>query len=411
MPDPVWLGLGLALLLTTALALLAPLRRGPARGDGRRESALGIFEDQLAELDRDAARGLISADEARSARIEIERRMLGTSRMASGPATMEGRGARRLLVAVALLVPIAGAGLYWTISDPLARTGVIALEMAERADIAALARQLRGRLESDPDSPTEGWLLLARTEVGLGNLPAAIAAYEYAAKRDDITPDGLARYAELLIGSTDGAAPTKAVEALDRALTMAADAARPAFRAAYLRAALHERAGKTDEAVALLDETISRSPSGNAPASIVALRDDLRSRSGRPSAPGPSAADIAAAEEMSPDEQAAFIRSMVDGLAERLKTSPDDLDGWLRLAHAYTVLDEADSARAAYLSAEPLLSDVAPRRSTPRPRGGCARSAEIVLDQPVPAGASWRSRATSRRSRCRASISPRALLR
>ena len=37
---------------------------------------------------------------------------------------------------------------------------------------------------------------------------------------------------------------------------------------------------------------------------------------------------------------------MVDGLAERLETSPDDLDGWLRLAHAYTVLNEPDNARA-----------------------------------------------------------------
>ena len=125
-------------------------------------------------------------------------------------------------------------------------------------------------------------------------------------------------------------------------------------------AALHERAGKADQALALLDETIARSPGGKAPASIVALRDDLRSRSGGLAAPGPSAADVAAAEAMSADEQAAFIRSMVDGLAERLETSPDDLDGWLRLAHAYTVLNEPDSARAAYLSAEPLLTHLAP---------------------------------------------------
>ena len=294
MPDPLWLGLGLALLLVTAFVLLTPLRRGPAVGDGRRESALGIFRDQLAELDRDAGRGLISTDEARSARIEIERRMLGADRMASAPTASTGVGARRLLAAVALLVPIAGAGLYWAISDPLARTGVIARETAERADIAALAAQLRARLESDPDSPTQGWLLLARTEAGLGDMPAAIAAYERAAERDDVPPDALARYAELLIVSTDGPVPTKAVEALDRALAVAADASRPAFRAAYLRAALHQRAGEARQALALLDETIARSPGGNAPASVVALRDDLLSRSGRPTTPGPSAADVAA---------------------------------------------------------------------------------------------------------------------
>jgi len=40
-------------------------------------------------------------------------------------------------------------------------------------------------------------------------------------------------------------------------------------------------------------------------------------------------------------------RGMVDRLAARLEQSPDDKEGWARLAHAYEVLGETDKARAA----------------------------------------------------------------
>jgi len=43
----------------------------------------------------------------------------------------------------------------------------------------------------------------------------------------------------------------------------------------------------------------------------------------------------------------AFIRSMVDGLAQRLQDNPNDLAGWKRLARAYQVLGESEKARAA----------------------------------------------------------------
>ena len=42
---------------------------------------------------------------------------------------------------------------------------------------------------------------------------------------------------------------------------------------------------------------------------------------------GPTAADIAAAQAMSGEDRAAFIRSMVERLASRLESQPEDLDG------------------------------------------------------------------------------------
>jgi cytochrome c-type biogenesis protein CcmH len=45
---------------------------------------------------------------------------------------------------------------------------------------------------------------------------------------------------------------------------------------------------------------------------------------------------------------------MVAQLGERLKAEPNDLDGWLRLAKAYSVLGKRDDARTAWAKAAAL---------------------------------------------------------
>ena len=55
-----------------------------------------------------------------------------------------------------------------------------------------------------------------------------------------------------------------------------------------------------------------------------------------------------------PEQREAMIRSMVERLAARLETNPDDRDGWLRLARAYEVLGEAEKAEQARGRAEAL---------------------------------------------------------
>ena len=60
---------------------------------------------------------------------------------------------------------------------------------------------------------------------------------------------------------------------------------------------------------------------------------------------------------MSSEDQQAMIRSMVDGLDERLKADGNDLEGWLRLIRARSVLNEADKASAAYKQARTQFKD------------------------------------------------------
>lgn len=67
---------------------------------------------------------------------------------------------------------------------------------------------------------------------------------------------------------------------------------------------------------------------------------------GTPAALNPAAR--APQQEMTPEK----IASMVDRLATRLKDNPSDLDGWLRLAQAYTVMGRYADAADAYAKAE-----------------------------------------------------------
>ena len=77
---------------------------------------------------------------------------------------------------------------------------------------------------------------------------------------------------------------------------------------------------------------------------------------------------------MSDEERTAFIRSMVERLAERLEAEPEDFDGWLRLARAYGVLGEAAKARSALARADALVGGL-PEGAPERARLEAARDA------------------------------------
>jgi cytochrome c-type biogenesis protein CcmH len=51
--------------------------------------------------------------------------------------------------------------------------------------------------------------------------------------------------------------------------------------------------------------------------------------------------NVAASEAMPPPEHGAAIRSMVDGLAARLESSPRDIEGWTSLMRSRVVLGES----------------------------------------------------------------------
>ncbi|TIU54394.1 MAG: c-type cytochrome biogenesis protein CcmI, partial [Mesorhizobium sp.] len=64
------------LTLGASLAVLLPLTGGMKGASAPGDHDLEVYRDQLSELDRDVARGLIQPGEAEEARAEIGRRIL-----------------------------------------------------------------------------------------------------------------------------------------------------------------------------------------------------------------------------------------------------------------------------------------------------------------------------------------------
>jgi len=77
---------------------------------------------------------------------------------------------------------------------------------------------------------------------------------------------------------------------------------------------------------------------------------------GQAAGPGPTSAEIAAADGLSPDQRLAMINGMVSSLATRLDTDGSDAQGWAQLVRSYVVLGRADDARAALIKARAALS-------------------------------------------------------
>jgi cytochrome c-type biogenesis protein CcmH len=71
--------------------------------------------------------------------------------------------------------------------------------------------------------------------------------------------------------------------------------------------------------------------------------------------PGPGPGPGQTLQGISPDDQAR-IRSMVQGLAERLAENPDDEQGWRMLARSYQVLGQPEKAAEALAKADALAS-------------------------------------------------------
>jgi cytochrome c-type biogenesis protein CcmH len=81
------------------------------------------------------------------------------------------------------------------------------------------------------------------------------------------------------------------------------------------------------------------------------------------STPGPSADDIKSAESLSDSQRSSMVHDMVERLAARLETSPNDENGWLRLMSSRTTLGEKDAAKAALTKALAVFANDAAART------------------------------------------------
>ncbi len=364
-----------ALTAIAAAALLAPLLRQRRDSATRSEYDREVYRDQLAELERDKARGIISEAEAKSARAEIARRMLATER-ADEPSAADKRGVRPFAIAVAVAAPIFAVALYVATGSP----GLPGLPLAARhagdpagadarTELTQRVATLAQRLQQNPDD-AEGWLLLARSLTALERHAEAATAWRQVVRLAPGDPDTVGSLAESLVQSASGVVTPEARAALER--LRQAEPFDP--RALFYLGLAEAQAGNAGAALQLWTDLIAVSPA-DAPW-LTAVRDRISrtaaearidpaatkpsreavqfAEAARQAPRGPSAADIEAMQRMSPEERQQAIRGMVEGLATRMESRPDDLDGWRRLGRAWSTLGERDKATAAYAKAAAL---------------------------------------------------------
>ncbi|HEY5598651.1 MAG TPA: c-type cytochrome biogenesis protein CcmI [Kiloniellales bacterium] len=395
-----WIAAGSLTALVVA-GLLLPLLRRPRATADRAVYDLAVYKDQLAEIDRDLARGEIGVEQAAAAKTEVERRLLAVGQAASA-AEQSAPAARpstyqAAAIGLAVVVPALAVGAYLWLgvpgapSQPFAerRTTADADAQADPA-MAQLAERLAARLAAAPND-RNGWLLLARTYGALGRFADTARAYGQAIENGFDDAEMHAAKGEALTAAADGTVTPEARQ--DFAAALERDPAEP--RARYYGGVALAQDGRVREAMKVWMALLREAPpeatwrdfiAGQIRQAAAALGEPPPPEAAEAApappaagAPGPSQADIDTAGQMSAEDRIAFVRSMVARLATRMQEQPDDLDGWLRLARAYAVLGEPARAAEAVARAEALVRDL-PAEAPERAAVEAARKALPAAD-------------------------------
>ncbi len=334
-----------------------------------------VYKSQLRELDKEREEGLISTQEADAAKAEIAKRLLAADakRQTETGAGASTAGHRLFGLSVAAAVPVSAVLIYMALGQPgapdmpyAARAAELAQAQSardsEQGNLGEMAQRLSERLESEPGD-VEGWLLLARTYMTLQRFADAAVTF---AKAGELAPDNpaiLSAMGEAIVFKSEGIVTPEAVSAFTRARQAGGTDPRSDF---YLAEAEYQ-AGNRQVALDALVKLAWRAEPG-APwltavrSRVIAIAEELGQDGASmvpnavepPSAlaqggdgqPGPTAEDVEAAQDLSPEERQAMVAMMVNNLASRLDENPMDFQGWMRLIRARTVMGNMEQAQS-----------------------------------------------------------------
>jgi cytochrome c-type biogenesis protein CcmH len=208
-------------LVGVALAFLLPtLLRTRVQRQDRVRAAISseIFRQELEELDGEAARGEIPAEDAQSAREEMRRRLVDQTR-AQAPGEAPRRPARLVALVIALAIPLVAALLYLAVGKPEAMDEQPAPDAVAEGDYVA---RLQTHLARQPRDG-RGWVLLARAQVERNEFKAATDAYQKAltvSEKIAKDPGVLCEYADALGMAQGGRLAGKPAELVAQALSI-----------------------------------------------------------------------------------------------------------------------------------------------------------------------------------------------
>jgi cytochrome c-type biogenesis protein CcmH len=345
-----------ALMTAAAIfAVLWPLSRSrQPQNDG---SEAAVYKDQLSEIDRDLAGGLIGTSEAEAARVEISRRLLAAADRQRDPPVASSLKPRRSVAVLALLgLPIMAVAFYLPLGSP----GLGDFPLAQRARAPEVAQpldnlvaQVEAHLEKNP-TDGRGWNVLAPVLARLGRYDDAVRAFRNSITYNGDSADRRADLGEALAAAAGGVVTSEAKAEFERAVALNADE----VKASYFLGLAAEQDGRGADAASIWRAMLAKAP---ADAPWRPLVQSALVRVGGATAPKLSDDAMAAAKDMSETDRGAMIRGMVERLASRLKQNGDDVEGWLRLVRAYMVMGDRDKARSALLDARQAVANDAER--------------------------------------------------
>jgi cytochrome c-type biogenesis protein CcmH len=392
-----WIATGAFSALVVMILMLAALRPRKAAVPAAAYD-LQVYRDQLKEVDKDVARGVLTEEEAQRARTEVSRRLLEADRALQSAQSVEARTSTidRAMIGAGLVATVAGAfALYMQIGAPgypdlplagriemveearASRPGqaVAEAEMPFRPGVAAdprreeLVAQLREVMAERPDDP-QGLALLASNEAALGNYTAAHVAQT---RLIEVLGDAATGFhhidlAEMMVLAAGGYVSPEAERALMRGLQLEPRNG----TARYYVGLMYAQQGRPDLAFPVWRNLMAES-SADAPwlepirlqieevaflAGVNVTLAELPQPAGAPTPRGPTAEQMEAAQGMAAEDQAAMIEGMVAGLAERLATEGGPPEEWARLINAQIVLGRTEDARAVYDEARTVFADL-----------------------------------------------------
>jgi cytochrome c-type biogenesis protein CcmH len=346
-----------ALMTAAAIfAVLWPLGRGgrPQQGDG---SEATVYKDQLAEIDRDVAAGLLGSSEAAAARVEIGRRLLAAADHQRAPLMASNTRLRRSAAVIALVgLPVIAVALYLPLGSP--RLADFPLAKRNSAPdgtqpLETLVAQVETHLEKNP-TDGRGWNVLAPVLERLGRYDDAVRAYRNAITYNGDSAEARGDLGEAMAAAAGGVVTADAKAEFERALGSKGDAT----KASYYLGLAAEQDGRTAEAASIWRGMLEKAP---ASAPWRPLVQAALSRVGGSTVPALSDDAMAAAKDMNETDRRAMIQAMVERLASRLKQNGGDVEGWLRLVRAYMVMGDRDKVKGALLDARQAVANDAER--------------------------------------------------
>lgn len=377
-----WIVAAALIVAIAALFGLAMLRRRPDEDDTTASHDLQVYRDQLAEVEKDSARGVLAPAEAERARIEISRRMLEADRQersGRGLGARAGAAPRRasVLAFAAVALVLAGAlagylmlGAAGYPDQPLAGrmaaaealyTSRPSQEEAERSAAANrpplaapdpqftdLMAKLRDAVAQRPNDPV-GLQLLARNEMALGNYTAGWQAQRrlVALKGDAATASDYAQLGEDMVVAAGGLVTKQAEEVFATALQKDP---RDGLSLYYIGLMMAQN-GRGDRAFRLWDGLLRNTPA-DAPWQEP-IRQNIRQlawvageENYQMPGSGPTEEDMQAAADMTPEQRMEMVRGMVDRLNDRLAAEGGPAADWAKLISSLRMLGEVERASA-----------------------------------------------------------------